>query len=81
MDAFDQIHRAGVEHDDIAERNILVNEQGRVSVIDFEEAFEMECMRCRPIPELGDLCPNVAKFGCQELWNLGASLCLWKPRT
>lgn len=81
MDAFDQIHQAGVEHDDVAERNVLVNEQGRVSVIDFEEAFPVRCSRRVPIPGLGDLGPLKHKLLCDELWDLGWSLRMWKSRT
>lgn len=81
MDAFDQIHQAGVEHDEFVEGDILVDERGRVSVIDFEEAFEMKCKRRRPIPGLGDLCPDEARFGCRELWTLGSMMGMWKPRT
>lgn len=81
MDAFDQIHQAGVEHDDVAERNVLVNAQGRVSVIDFERAFPARCWRRRPIPGLGDLGPDKSRFLCDELWHLGYSLRMWKPRT
>lgn len=81
MDAFDQIHQAGVKHDDVAERNVLVNEAGRVSVIDFEEAFRMPCGRCLPIPGLNDLGPDRRKFGCSELLDLGWALRMWKPRT
>lgn len=81
MSAFDQIHQAGVEHDDVAERNVLVNEQGRVSVIDFEHAFPTRCWRRVPIPALGDLGPDRNRLLCDELWNLGWSMRMWKPRT
>lgn len=81
MDAFDQIHQAGVQHGDVAERNVLVDEQGRVSVIDFENAFPTKCRRRVPIPGLGDLGLERWQLLCDELWHLGWSLGMWLPRT
>lgn len=81
MDAFDQIHQVGVQHDDIAERNVLVNEEGRVFIIDFEHSFPSKCKRRVPIPGLGDLGIERSKLLCNELWDLGWSLRMWKPRT
>lgn len=79
MDAFNQIHKAGVIHGDVAERNVLVDKEGRVSVIDFEEALKLECDRARPIPGLGDFGPDKDDFNCDELWELGWAMRMWKP--
>lgn len=81
MNAFVQIHKAGVYHGDVAERNVLISEEGRVSVIDFEDALELECERRLPIPYLGDLGPNDKEFGCPELCELGWAMRMWKPGT
>lgn len=79
MNAFKKIHNAGVFHGDVAERNVLVNEEGRVSVIDFEEGLELECERTVAVPGLGDLAPREAELRCPELWDLGWRMRLWKP--
>lgn len=79
MDAFVQIHDAGVKHCDVAERNVLVDDDGRVSIIDFEDAEEMECERIYSVPAAGDIGPNEEVFGCEELYELGYSLGIWKP--
>lgn len=67
MDAFKQIHNAGVTHGDVAERNVLIDGSGRISVIDFEDALELECDRALAIPGLGDLGPDKDEFDCDEL--------------
>lgn len=79
MDAFVQIHDAGVKHCDVAERNVLVNDNGRVSVIDFEDAIKMRCQRTYRVPAAGDIGPNPKVFGCEELCDLGFTLDIWKP--
>jgi RIO-like serine/threonine protein kinase len=38
LKAFTAIHEMGVRHQDISSRNILVDNDGRVTVIDFESA-------------------------------------------
>lgn len=79
MDAFVQIHDAGVKHRDVAERNVLVTDDGRVFIIDFEDAFKMRCRRTYSIPAVGDIGPNKKVFGCDELHDIGYALGLWKP--
>lgn len=81
MNAFAQIHKNGVCHDDVAEDNVLLNEDGRVVVIDFEEAVKVRCHRTEAIPGLGDLGPHKDKFRCNEIWDLGWAMQMWKPRT
>ncbi|KAI0066619.1 hypothetical protein BV25DRAFT_1912671 [Artomyces pyxidatus] len=79
IEAFRDIHRAGVAHCDVAERNILVK-NGRPVVIDFGEAEEEEC-QCTMDMVPGDYRPHEADFDCDELYELGMSLDIWQPST
>lgn len=82
MEAFVQIHQAGVEHFDVDEHHVLVNEAGRVSIIDFQEAVRIRCGLSRRIPQFREFGPNMrGTFGCDELWGLGWRLRLWIART
>lgn len=79
MYAFTQIHEACVEHNDIVERNVLLNDKGHVSVIDFAGASGKVCNRHLLIPPLGALGPDENEFGCEELYDLGCELKMWRP--
>ncbi|KAI0066618.1 hypothetical protein BV25DRAFT_1912670 [Artomyces pyxidatus] len=79
IEAFREIHRAGVIHCDVAERNVLVK-NGRPVVIDFGEAVEQEC-KCKMDMVPGDYRPHEAVFNCNELYQLGRSLRIWQPST
>lgn len=79
LDAFVQIHDAGVKHRDVTEENVLINDEGRVSIIDFEGATKMRCRRIYSVPAPGDIGPNKKVWGCQELYDLGYALEIWKP--
>lgn len=81
LDAYVQIHDAGVMHRDVAERNVLVNDKGQVSIIDFETAVKMRCRRTYSVPAPGDIGPNRKVWGCQELCDVGYALGIWKPCT
>lgn len=79
MYAFNQIHECGVEHNDVAERHVLVNDQGRVSVMGFAMAKAIDCQRHLLIPPVGGLGPDETEFGCEELYDLGCELKMWRP--
>lgn len=81
MAAFNKIHKAGVCHDDVTEDNVLLSEDGRVVVIDFEEAVQVKCHRSLAIPRLGEIQPDANEFRCDELWQLGCAMRMWKPCT
>lgn len=80
MEAFNQLHESCVEHNDVVERNVLVNQCGHVSIIDFAGATGTLCRRHLLIPPLGALGPTENEFGCEELYDLGCELKMWRPR-
>lgn len=79
MDAFNQIHECSVEHNDVVERNVLVNDRGHVSVIGFASATGIACQRHLLIPPVGGLGPDETEFGCEELYDLGCEMKMWRP--
>ncbi|PFH49422.1 hypothetical protein AMATHDRAFT_110297, partial [Amanita thiersii Skay4041] len=63
-----EIHRRGLLHGDFAERNVL-EMNGDIRIIDFDQLVDHEChcdMNFRP----GGKQPDVATFGCAQLWEL-----------
>ncbi|KAI0061430.1 hypothetical protein BV25DRAFT_756902 [Artomyces pyxidatus] len=78
IEAFREIHRAGVEQRDLAERNILVKD-GHPIVIDFGEAVEVEC-QCKMDIVQGAVAPREAVFNCDELYQLCRNLKIWRPK-
>lgn len=81
LDAYVQIHDAGVKHRSVGERNVVINDEGRVSIIDFEKATKVRCKRTYSLPAPGDIGPNEKVWGCQELCDVGYALEIWKPCT
>ena len=86
MDAMLQIHYHGVEHRDIAPRNILVqgnSEEGqRVRIIDFNVSLIHTCQFHTDVSVYGYGYESRYAAGCQELFNLAtAGLEIWTWRT
>lgn len=55
------LHAAGVSHNDIAPRNVLVDVNGDVHLIDFSNSTMHECLgkdRCPELLELKTLVPK-----------------------
>ncbi|TFY75090.1 hypothetical protein EWM64_g8919, partial [Hericium alpestre] len=76
--AVEAIHDAGVQHRDLAERNIL-DYNGRPMIIDFEDAREHICERKMPIVK-GAIEPHPHEFNCGELQWVCRSSLFWKTR-
>ncbi|EIM80374.1 uncharacterized protein STEHIDRAFT_162791 [Stereum hirsutum FP-91666 SS1] len=77
INAFFSIHRAGVEHNDAAERNIVWDGK-HVYIVDFADASEDHACAAKP-PILNTVAVHAAEFGCSELWDLLTELRLWHP--
>lgn len=74
------IHTNGVQHNDIAERNVVVRADGRPCLIDFDCASEHRC-DCKATIELHAKEPPIWEVGCKELHHVGHMLVVWKPST
>ncbi|TFY79913.1 hypothetical protein EWM64_g4102 [Hericium alpestre] len=72
------IHDAGVEHRDLAHRNIL-NCKGLPVIIDFDDAVDHACGRHISIVE-GAPAPSLScELGCVELYQFFLDLRVWTP--
>lgn len=79
MDCLIAIHNAGVQHNDIEPRNIVVKD-GVPRIIDFEDASDHDC-RCTTVIYEGAFRPNEYDFGCSELYHYTRKACIWRPGT
>ncbi|KAH9941944.1 hypothetical protein B0H21DRAFT_752204 [Amylocystis lapponica] len=80
VDCLLDIHTNGVQHNDIAECNIVVRENGLPCIIDFDCAIELRCDLSMNII-FHDVKPRLSEFGCKELHDVGCTLSVWKPNT
>ena len=74
-----RIHRSGIAHGDIDERNVLFNADGKPFVVDFEEAVPHTCGQAIRIT-LHHLTPDAEEFGCDELHTVCIRLGIWTER-
>ncbi|GBE89721.1 hypothetical protein SCP_1700450 [Sparassis crispa] len=78
--AMSKIHNAGVAHRDFAPRNIVVSNDNKPFIIDFDRAKKHDCYAATDIifntPE-----PREMRDQCQELWLACKSVDVWKPRS
>ncbi|KDQ19088.1 hypothetical protein BOTBODRAFT_28580 [Botryobasidium botryosum FD-172 SS1] len=78
VDAAMAVHKAGIMHRDLVERNIVILD-GRPFIIDFESAIPHECLA--PKIFIGGPRPYKFEFKCDELyWFCGDEVAdLWSP--
>ncbi|GBE89702.1 hypothetical protein SCP_1700260 [Sparassis crispa] len=82
LDSLLEIHRRGVVHNDVRERNIVINKEGRPIIVDFDisDSKNHDCPVKLPIqfdvPE-----PDRFHFGCDELHWAGQLADVWLPTT
>ncbi|TDL16552.1 hypothetical protein BD410DRAFT_755325 [Rickenella mellea] len=71
------LHSAGLQHNDISESNIVVNND-EPRLIDLGHATLHTCKRTLDI-EPNELRPTMLKFGCRELHNFASQQGIWEP--
>ncbi|OBZ74459.1 hypothetical protein A0H81_05251 [Grifola frondosa] len=77
--ALGRIHRVGLEHGDFAERNIVVDENYRPFIIDFEMAQRRPCKQAiRVIFNTKE--PTDDEVGCKEIYEACILAQAWTPR-
>ncbi|KAJ8454178.1 hypothetical protein ONZ45_g19404 [Pleurotus djamor] len=74
------LHEFGYEHGNVSPRNVLVNGDGHIFLIDLEDIQRHEC-HAAPIVTIGDFTPSLEEFGCIELHRLARHLDFWEPST
>lgn len=85
--ALHAIHKAGVQHNDFREDNIVIARHGKNRVfspriIDFEDASEHECKSTLEEEiEVYRKVPRCKEFGCGELWDGCRHSYIWAPGT
>lgn len=73
-----ELREHGVQHGDLAERNIVVNQEGRPFIIEFEHATAHTCKRTMNVDE-GVVCPDKLDFGCCEIYDFYFENGIWHP--
>ena len=80
--AFVTIHKAGVQHDDLAERNIVVRPNGdgyTPTIIDFERACKHTCRVKKDTIQPYTKRPPECEHGCHELYLVAREASIWIP--
>jgi len=80
LDCLMDIHNEGVQHNDFAERNVVVRDGKRPFIVDFELAIAHDCGMCMEIV-FHDPEPCLADFGCRELHSAANKMLVWEFRT
>lgn len=78
MDQLLDLHEHGVQHNNFAERNVVVNKDGKPFIIDFEHADPHDCEREMDVDE-GVPAPNKFYFGCEEIYDYCFEYGIWRP--
>ncbi|TFY63650.1 hypothetical protein EVG20_g6230 [Dentipellis fragilis] len=79
VDCMVGIHKAGIQHKDFRERNVLITPGGDdVRIIDFDRASIHQCRR-RLKMGIDHYEPLDGDFGCDELHFMGQLLDIWTP--
>ena len=84
MDVLHDIHKAGIQHNDFSERNIVIMKQETdgefwPTIVDFGNSQEHQCRFAEETIPINCRMPLGNKFGCFELWNAGRAADIWKP--
>ena len=84
MDVLHDIHKAGIQHNDFSERNIVIMKQEAdgefwPTIVDFGNSQEHRCRFAEETIPINCRMPLGNKFGCFELWNAGRAADIWKP--
>ncbi|OBZ74442.1 hypothetical protein A0H81_05259 [Grifola frondosa] len=79
MQAILMIHCAGVEHRDFDEQNIVVDENNKPFIIDFDSSEPHECGLAMRI-KFGAKEPERHELGCDELYEAAEMAEAWTPR-
>ncbi|OBZ74796.1 hypothetical protein A0H81_05244 [Grifola frondosa] len=74
------IHSLGVKHGDFSENSIVVDENYRPYIIDFEWAEQHVCQKSMPIVFNAEE-PEWKEFNCDELHDACTEAQAWLPRT
>lgn len=72
------IHKAGLEHGDFSEANVVFDEQQKPWIIDFEHACPHVCSHPQIVE--GALTPAFSDFGCLEIWDFCRDVGIWRRR-
>ncbi|KAI0800076.1 hypothetical protein C8Q74DRAFT_1190409 [Fomes fomentarius] len=85
VEALLAIHQAGIQHNDLAERNIVLSSrtgQQRIPfIVDFGDATEHVCPVDRNQVQLDHPAPNRIEFGCDEMWEVCEETDTWAIST
>ncbi|KDQ52253.1 hypothetical protein JAAARDRAFT_162994 [Jaapia argillacea MUCL 33604] len=76
VEKLDKIHTAGVIHQDLAARHIVMKDN-EPYWIDFGEAARHSCRKRMEVTP-GDFSPDLHEFGCTEIYEFVERLDLWK---
>jgi len=79
IDAVDKIHCAGVQHNDLLERKIVIDDKNRPFIIDFDHAEDHDCELSMYI-DFHSQEPDPGDFGCDELHAICRLAGMWTPR-
>ncbi|KAI0705623.1 hypothetical protein C8Q76DRAFT_574568, partial [Earliella scabrosa] len=84
-DAFWLIHKAGIQHNNFSECNIVIMKQEEdgeywPTIVDFGNAEEHQCGYTGTEIPIYCQMPPMDDFGCFELWNACRDANVWKPR-
>lgn len=75
-----ELHERGIQHGDFAEHNIVIDEDGKPFIVDFEHAETHECERTEDIIE-GAIAPDKWDFGCYEIFDFCYDHRIWRTGT
>jgi len=78
IDAVIQLHSAGVQHNELIGGSILVDDNGRPIIVDFDLATIHECEQEMDVI-FDDVEPDKDDFGCDEVHNICNLVRAWKP--
>ncbi|KAI0683808.1 hypothetical protein C8T65DRAFT_702480 [Cerioporus squamosus] len=85
VNALLDIHKAGVQHNDFVERNLVVSKDVdgnlHVRVVDFGNACDHTCQVQCDVIKLYDMEPRQVDFDCGELYNVCLEAEVWRDRS
>lgn len=73
------LHKFGLQHNDLAERNVVIHPSGEPFFVDLGSARPHKC-ECKMKVVFGATEPAEMDFGCKEMFNFFLTeIGIWKP--